>query len=167
MRRVYMGNWYREQSSCMLTCRNSPFLRKIMAIVLVWPLSLKKTTACLSNGLISSIKLEKGTSELYPWYIYLVLGRYWYGLSVPVEDLGFYRYQFLVYILAILSYLRVSILVLICACYTCICTADISISVDNSQNKAILFMVLFWEFLVVLLYFKQASYDDSQVCIGM
>ena len=86
---------------------------------------------------------------------------------MPVDDLRIYRYQFLVYmyILAILSYLRVSISVLICACY--ICTADISISINNSQNKAILFMVLFWEFLVVLLYFKQASYDDSQVCIGM
>ena len=86
---------------------------------------------------------------------------------MPVDDLGFYRYQFLVYVIAILSYLRVSISVLICACYTWICTADISIPVNNSQNKAILFMVLFWEFLVVLLYFKQASYDDSQVRIGM
>ena len=84
---------------------------------------------------------------------------------MPVDDLGFYRYQFLVYIIAMLSYLRASISVLICACY--ICTADISISINNSQNKAILFMVLFWEFLVVLLYFKQASYGDSQVCIGM
>ena len=84
---------------------------------------------------------------------------------MPVDDLGFYRYQFLVYIIAMLSYLRVSISVLICACY--ICTADISISINNSQNKAILFMVLIWEFLVVLLYFKQASYDDSQVCIDM